>query len=219
MTAELKLEMWAIEEIAPYDNNVKKHPPEQVKGLAKLIRETGWDQPIVVDRNGVIIKGHGRRLAAIELGLTKVPVIVRRDLTPEQVKAARIADNRVAMGDIDTAALRVELAEIDLEMLRGIFTDKELEFSTADLGEMNPGAFIDDLDSEVRRQEAETKNKAEELKESEVPLTRAMGFKSIAGKDEIYLNRFMAQLEQQTGMKGSAAFMSFVKGLVGEIAS
>ncbi|AVI39345.1 phage tail family protein (plasmid) [Acinetobacter baumannii] len=84
--------MWIVDDVKPYELNAKIHSEEQVAKIAESIARFGWDQPIVVDKNGVIIKGHGRRLAAIKLGLIEVPVLVRDDLNEEQVKAARLAD-------------------------------------------------------------------------------------------------------------------------------
>lgn len=100
-----------IEDILPYDNNAKTHPPEQIDKLAKQIKD-GFDQPIVVDKSYVIIKGHGRLLAAKKLGLTQVPVIIRGDLSPEQIKAARIADNKLAETDWDLDILSNELTAL-----------------------------------------------------------------------------------------------------------
>lgn len=88
--------------------------------------------PIVVDGNGVIIKGHGRRLAALQIGLKKVPVIVRDDLSEEAVRAARLADNRVAISGLDNEILRKELSSLEFS-LDNIFDKKELTFVTADL--------------------------------------------------------------------------------------
>lgn len=111
---ELKIEWWPIEAVKPYENNVKIHEEEQVEKIAQSIKQFGFDQPIVVDKDGVIIKGHGRTEASRFLGLKKVPVLVRRDLTEEQIKAARIADNRVAISDFDTVGLQNEIASIKL---------------------------------------------------------------------------------------------------------
>ena len=126
--------------ITPYVHNAKKHPESQVAGLAGIIAETGWDQPIVVDQDGVIIKGHGRRLAALRLGLDKVPVVVRTDLTPAQVKAARIADNKWAESEWDLDALKIDLGELsatgfDMPLLG--FDEKEL--ATLISQEFGPG--------------------------------------------------------------------------------
>lgn len=108
-----------IESVKPYPNNAKKHPDRQIELLAKQIAE-GFDQPIVVDKNMVIIKGHGRLLASQKLGLKTVPIIVRDDLSSEQVKAARIADNKLAETDWDMDLLAQELGELD-------WTNDELE--------------------------------------------------------------------------------------------
>lgn len=216
--SDLKIVKWAIDKVIPYPQNVKKHDPDQVAGIVQSIKTFGWDQPIVVDKEGVIIKGHGRRLAAISLGLTEVPVLVRDDLTPAQVDAARLADNRAAAGDLDQNMLRLVLADIDLSLLDGIFDAKELEFSTADLGEINDGAFISDLDAAVSAQNAATTDKVAAQKEARVPLRKALGFSDIAGADEIYVTRLMAEIEMQTSLKGEAAFVTFAKSLVGEAA-
>lgn len=117
-----------IEKIKPYPNNAKLHPDGQIDLLIKQIRD-GFDQPIVVDKDYVIIKGHGRRLASLKMGLKEVPVIVRDDLTTQQVKAARIADNKLAETDWDLEALRQ-----DLEALSQFDYDLEdLGFSSLEL--------------------------------------------------------------------------------------
>lgn len=108
--------------LTPYHRNNKKHPTGQIDKLAGAIAEFDFDVPIVVDSKGVVIKGHGRREAAIRLGLKQVPIIVRSDLSAAQIKAARIADNRIAEeGKTDYEALALELediADIDEELLK-----------------------------------------------------------------------------------------------------
>jgi DNA modification methylase len=111
-----------IDTITPYAKNTKLHPDEQIAKLASMIAEFGWDQPIVIDKDGIIIKGHGRRLAALRLNLKQVPVVVRTDLSKAQVMAARIADNRVAESGWDTSLLSMEFSELkdmefDLDLL------------------------------------------------------------------------------------------------------
>jgi len=112
MSAEIVISLMPIESIRPYEKNAKQHTDEQIKKIASSIEQFGWDQPIVVETDGTIIKGHGRRLAAIELGLQDVPVLVRNDLNKQQAQAARIADNRVALGDFDEDMLKQDLAEL-----------------------------------------------------------------------------------------------------------
>jgi len=111
-----------IDEIKPYDKNPRKNDGA-VDAVAASLREFGFRQPIVVDEDGVIIVGHTRYKAAQQLGLAKVPVHVAKDLTPEKIKAYRLADNQT--GDIatwDYDLLPIELAELkdmhfDLELL------------------------------------------------------------------------------------------------------
>jgi len=83
-----------IEKVRPSDDNPRKIPTSAVDIVAKSIAEFGWRQPLVVDADLVVIVGHTRLLAAQKLGLTNVPVVVADDLTPEQARAYRIADNR-----------------------------------------------------------------------------------------------------------------------------
>jgi len=206
----MKIQKWGIERVIPYELNAKIHDPEQVKRIAKSIAELGWDQPIVVDKNGVIIKGHGRRLAAISLGYKEVPVLVRDDLTPDQVKAARLADNRVAIGNIDAELLAKDLADLEFD-LTGIFDAKELEFVTADLGELNQDAFVADLDAEIAAQADETTNAIAAAADKAVPIQKALGFKAIKGSDERAVAMFMAQLEAESGLTGAEAFMEFIR--------
>ena len=90
-----EIEHWPLAKVKPYKRNAKLHPPEQVEAIAEMIKAHGFDQPIVVDTKGVIIKGHGRLLAAKRLSMPTVPVIVR-DLPPGVAAAARLGDNRFA---------------------------------------------------------------------------------------------------------------------------
>src|SRR5438270_12711821 len=110
--SDLKVELWDIERVKPYPKNTKLHPDEQIERLSRIISRFGWDQPIVVDKHGVIIKGHGRRLAAIKLGVKQVPVWVRADLTQEEADAARIADNAVIGMQFDTGMMQEELRRL-----------------------------------------------------------------------------------------------------------
>jgi hypothetical protein len=211
----MKVELWDIDKVKPYERNSKKHPKEQIAKIAASIKMTGWDQPIVVDKGGVIIKGHGRRLAAIELGFKQVPVLVRDDLTPDQVKAARISDNRAALSDIDTDLLKAELAELNgmIDELKGVFDVKEIDFLNVDtdLGTMLDNSFITDIDEAVNEQEENTKAHVEGLAQRRVPLSKVFGFKDIAGEGEIVIKRFMALAEHKTGLQADAALIEMLK--------
>ena len=97
----LKIELWHVEDIIPYEGNAKNHSQEQIEALSKIIKSRGWDVPIVVDGEGVIIKGHGRRLVGKHVGMDKLPVIVRTDLSPEEVRLARLEDNEISNFEVD----------------------------------------------------------------------------------------------------------------------
>ena len=118
-----------ISTITPYDSNPRIND-NAVDAVAASIREFGWKVPIVVDADGVIICGHTRYKAAMQLGMEKVPVHVAKDLSPEQVKAFRIADNKTAeIAEWDYDILPIELSELadagfDMDLLA--FDEKEL---------------------------------------------------------------------------------------------
>ncbi|HOI54894.1 MAG TPA: ParB N-terminal domain-containing protein [Phycisphaerae bacterium] len=108
----MEVEMRRVDAIKPYENNPRINDGA-VDAVAASVREFGWRQPIVVDGDGVIVVGHTRWKAAVKMGLTEVPVHVARDLTPEQARAYRIADNKAAEGsDWNYELLPIELAAI-----------------------------------------------------------------------------------------------------------
>lgn len=139
----MKVEMWDISRIKPYPNNPRIND-HAVDAVAKSIREVGFRQPIVVDKEGVIIVGDTRFKAALRLALKKVPVHVARDLTEEQIKAYRIMDNKTSeLAEWDEERLRQELAELekldfDLDLLG--FSVDELNVLLDDLtaGQVDP---------------------------------------------------------------------------------
>lgn len=111
----LAVELMPLSAIKPYANNPRRNEAAIAK-VAESIRSAGFRQPIVVDEQMVILVGHTRRLAAMQLGLTKVPVHVARGLSPAAARAYRLSDNRTAQDALwDDDALRVELEAIDAE--------------------------------------------------------------------------------------------------------
>ena len=97
----------------PYARNARKIPQEAIDKVAASIKEFGWQQPIVVDTERVVVAGHVRLLAAKQLGLEKVPVHVAADLTPGQIKAFRLMDNRSHQeSGWDMELLAPEMAEL-----------------------------------------------------------------------------------------------------------
>lgn len=111
-----QIEYKRLDEIRPYDNNPRRND-EAAKAVANSIKEFGFQSPIIVDRDGVIIAGHTRYKAARRLKLQEVPVIVAAELDPEKVKALRIADNSTGeVAEWDLQLLVQELTGIDYDM-------------------------------------------------------------------------------------------------------
>jgi len=117
----MKIEMRPIGAVKPYEQNPRVND-QAVDAVAASLREFGWRQPIVVDANGVIIVGHTRLKAAQKLGLTEVPVHVATDLTPEKIKAYRLADNRLG----ELAEWNMDLLQLELKDLQGVNFDLDL---------------------------------------------------------------------------------------------
>jgi DNA modification methylase len=133
------VEHWPLDQLIPYVRNARTHSEDQVAQIAASIVEFGWLNPVLVDDAGNVIAGHGRLLAARKLGLDSVPVIRAFHLTPAQVRAYRLADNRLAelsgwneeMLAAELAALRDE--DVDLGLLG--FDDAEIDRLLAEPGE------------------------------------------------------------------------------------
>lgn len=126
-----------LEDITPYENNPRKNE-DATKVVVESIRQFGFRVPIVIDGDGVIIAGHTRYKAAKELGMTEIPAVIADDLTDEQIRAFRIADNKTAeFAAWDFDKLHEELEKIegidmelfgideqyDMEQLDSLFTD------------------------------------------------------------------------------------------------
>lgn len=207
------IELWNVEDLVPYPGNAKKHPPSQVEALANLILKSGWTQPIVIWKNGEIIAGHGRRLAALHLKLTKVPVIVRSDLTKAEADALRLADNRVTSTEYDQAAIQIELQRLsgeldgDLKLTDLGFTDKELDFTLGELGEINDDFFIDDIGEAVAKQKEENEKKVEATDDTAAPVGDALGFKRVTIAESRKVRELMARIEERAGRKGVEALI------------
>lgn len=121
-----------IEQIKPYENNPRIND-DAVHETANSIKEFGWQQPIVVDKDNVIIVGHTRLKAAKKLKLKKVPVVIADRLSEQQVKAYRLADNKTG-----------ELADWDMELL-DIELDDIVDFDMSDFG-------FDDVEKDVNKE-------------------------------------------------------------------
>lgn len=112
--AAMNIEYRKLTELIPYKNNAKKHDKKQINNVAESIRRYGFVQPVVIDAGDVIVIGHCRALAAEKLGLKEVPCVCVDELTPEQVNALRIVDNKSNESLWDMDMLAIELPELDL---------------------------------------------------------------------------------------------------------
>lgn len=115
-TEKRKLEYIAIDALKEYERNTRTHSDEQVEQLKRSITAFGFTNPVLIDENNEIIAGHGRRIAAHELGMSEVPCLRLIGLTESQKKALRIADNQLALNaGWDEEMLRIELADLKTE--------------------------------------------------------------------------------------------------------
>ena len=124
-----------IADIIPYEKNTKKHDKTQINNVAESIKQYGFVQPIVIDKDNVVVIGHCRLLAAKQLKMKEVPCVCVDDLTEEQVKALRIVDNKSNESEWDFDILPDELAELDLSDFDFDFgiEDEEEDFDENDL--------------------------------------------------------------------------------------
>jgi len=137
----MKIEIRSLADIKPYEQNPRLND-DAVDAVAESLKQFGFRQPIVVDTSGVIVCGHTRWKASQKLGLEKVPVHVARDLTPEQIRAYRIADNKTA----EFAEWDMDLLAIELDALRQVDVDlAALGFDADELAKILGGDIKDGL--------------------------------------------------------------------------
>ena len=134
-----------INELIPYENNPRNNE-KAIEKVAASIKEFGFKVPLVIDKDKVIVAGHTRYLASKKLGLSTVPCLIADDLTDEQVKAFRLADNKVS-----------EFAQWDFELLNKELA--ELEMNMADFGFVNMEAIDWDNVEEISEEKYEEPKK------------------------------------------------------------
>lgn len=134
-----------ISDLKEYENN-PRHNDGAVSAVAESIKQFGFKVPIVIDRDGVIVAGHTRLKAARKLGLETVPCIVADDLTPEQIKAYRLADNKTGeLAEWDFSLLEKELSELsEIDMSMFGFSEDEFDFDS----DFDYEEIEDDFDAE-----------------------------------------------------------------------
>lgn len=183
-----------IKDLKPYKKNAKKHPKEQVERIANSIKEFGFTQPVLIDKNNCVVAGHGRILGAKAAGLKEVPTLCLEDLTEEQIKAYRLADNKLNESDWDSVLLAEELDELnsvlDMEQF-GFELAKEME------EEQNKYTMKTNIPQyEIKGEEpdiselvdtSKTKELLEEIKQSSVP-TEVKQFLKLAAYRHLCFN-------------------------------
>ena len=145
----MNIEWVAIKNIKPYKNNAKKHGKKQIEILSKSLKEFVWQQPLVIDRNNIIIAGHGRYEAAKSLGFDSVPCKYADELTEDQIRAYRLIDNRSTSLEYDLELEFAELQSIELDMGEFDFSMPDLELQIEEQEERHQQA-VDDTRFSVR---------------------------------------------------------------------
>jgi len=212
--SKLNIKYLDPKKITEYEGNAKIHTDEQVSKIAASIEKFGFDQPIVVDRDHVVIKGNGRRLASIKLNLSKVPVVVRDDLSLAEAAASRLADNRVAEGKNDQSKLQAEIERISSEM-EGMefdlsdmgFDDKELDFLTSDLGELDMDSIVQDMDEEIGRQEVHTAEAIDKAEDEVVTFKSVFGTNNLTLKQARTIRSIIAEADSDDRVQGFVNYL------------
>ena len=127
-----------VKDLIPYEKNTKKHDDVQINNVAESIKQYGFVQPIVIDKNNVVVIGHCRLLAAKKLKMADVPCVCVDDLTEEQVRKLRIIDNKSNESDWDFDFLNEELLDLDFSDFNfdfGIDTDAGEDYSPDEFGD------------------------------------------------------------------------------------
>lgn len=115
---ELNIVYKNIKELKPYKKNAKKHDKKQVEQIANSIKEFGFTQLVIIDKNNCVVAGHGRILGAKKAGLKQIPTVTLEELTEEQIKAYRLVDNKLNESEWDYSLLDEELENLidDVDM-------------------------------------------------------------------------------------------------------
>ncbi|MFV8944307.1 ParB/Srx family N-terminal domain-containing protein (plasmid) [Moellerella wisconsensis] len=205
--------------LTPYAKNAKKHNEQQIKDLAEAIKKRGFDQPITVDKDMVIITGHGRTEASIFAGLKLVPVIIRDDLSEKEVAAKRLEDNRLSSTDYDALLIQEELKGlIDDDIAVYGFSERELSVLVEDMtAHISTEDLVTDLASETERQRDEHEEVTREVAKSDVRLVDVMGFKSLPASVAIEVGDLLSHMEEVTGKEGVDAFVAFAQKISKEM--
>ena len=214
---ETKVEIWDIERLIPYEKNAKIHSEQQIEKLAASIRRFGWNTAISVWKDDVIIAGHGRRLAALKLGLKKVPVVVMSHLTKVEADALRLADNKVTSVDYDIALMEESLQEINAQLDLGDmsllidagFDEQELNFTIMNdsLADMDESHFTDDVSEAVAEQARKNEQSIEATDDIAAPIGDAIGVKRVTIAQSRQISELMSQARNTWNCDSPAEYL------------
>lgn len=141
-----KVQRWPIKKLTPYARNSRTHSDTQVAQIAASILEWGWTMPVLVDEGGCIIAGHGRVLAARQLGMSDVPVVIATGWSDAKRRAYVIADNKLALNagwDAEILALELgELGELGFDLDLTGFSEADVKALTGSV-DFSPGSEDD----------------------------------------------------------------------------
>jgi len=129
----LNITEMAIDKLKPYKKNAKKHDERQIQNVAKSLELYGWQQPVVIDKNNVIVIGHCRILAAKQLGMKTAPCVIASELSEEEINALRIVDNKTNESAWDLPLLEAEVQTIDLSEFEFDFDFPALEEDSVEI--------------------------------------------------------------------------------------
>lgn len=163
----MEIKMMKVDDLIPYVNN-PRHNENAIDKVAGSIKEFGFKVPLVIDKDNIVVTGHTRLLASKKLGLEQVPCVIANDLTKAQIKAFRIADNKVS----EYATWDNELLKVELEELEEL--DFDLDSINIDFSDFDLDIELDDYDEELELERGEQKVdtlKYIKFNKYEIPLT------------------------------------------------
>lgn len=145
-----KVESRPLKDLVPYARNAREHSADQIAMLVASIEEFGWTIPVLVDEEGRLIAGHGRIMAAKQLGIKKVPCMIAEGWTDAQKRAYTLADNKIAL----QSDWNVELLKEELDSLEGKFDFGTLGFDEFDIEELSGDPWDSAFDNSTEGVEA-----------------------------------------------------------------
>jgi hypothetical protein len=218
---EDKVELWNPKDLIPYERNNKNHTEGSISKLAESMKR-GQITPVIVDRAGVIVAGHGRTLAAIKLGWSKIKVI-QLDIDEEEAKAKRLADNLTSNQDYDFANIRLDISDLaaglDLDAIGDLGAGLGLDMKEigtiipelTDRLDANQDAIPENIVAAVEEFGNQNELHMHDMNERPIPIAKILGFGTIFPTQARKIGRFIAHIEDDTGLKGADAMTAWIE--------